>query len=219
MPRNLNRGILESRGEFVANLHDGDIYDEHLLAKWVGALDHCPKAAFVFNALRDLGEWSTPGSVMSLRLQSCFDGSELLRIFDRRWRFDSPVWGTVMVRKSAYVESGVLDERYGFIADVDMWLRLAERYKVAYVDEPLISLPPRHRLPRAFTLSEVAERRTVHAIMWASRRRRASNLGDYIGHLAVHWSFVALDYAYVAVRSIVGRRMILFLGRKLRRSS
>ncbi len=217
MPRNLNRGILEARGEYVANLHDGDVYDQLLLEKWVDALDGCPQAGFVFNAYRDLGEWSTPGTVMSLPLRACFDGSELIRIFDRRWRFDSPVWGTVMARKSAYVESGLLDERYGFIADVDMWLRLAERYRVAYIDEPLIGLPPRHRLPRTLGSSHFVERRTVHAIMRASRRRRSSRMRDYIGHLAVHNMFVALDYANVALGAVVGRRLILFLSRKLRR--
>jgi glycosyltransferase involved in cell wall biosynthesis len=218
MPRNLNRGIVAARGELVANLHDGDIYDPRLLEKWVGGLDRCPDAAFVFNAYRDLGQWSTPGTVMSLPLPSCFDGSILLRIFDRRWRFDSPVWGTVMVRKSAYTESGILDERYGFIADVDMWLRLAERYKVAYVNEPLISLPPRSALPRAFRLSDVAERRTVHAIMRASRKRRSLQFRDRVLHKATHGTFVVLDYGNVVAKAVIGRRLTLILGQGLRRS-
>jgi len=54
MPGNLNAGIREARGEYIANLHDGDVYDAHLLEKWAGALDAQPSAAFVFNAYREL---------------------------------------------------------------------------------------------------------------------------------------------------------------------
>ena len=49
MPGNLNAGIAEARGRYVANLHDGDLYRSDLLEKWSGALDRWPNAAFVFN--------------------------------------------------------------------------------------------------------------------------------------------------------------------------
>jgi glycosyltransferase involved in cell wall biosynthesis len=65
--------------------------------------------------------------------------------------FDSPVWGTVMARRSCYDEAGYFDWRYGFISDVDMWIRLNIKYPVVYIRDPLISLAPRNGdRPHAF---------------------------------------------------------------------
>jgi glycosyltransferase involved in cell wall biosynthesis len=204
MPNNLNRGLRAAKGSYVANLHDGDIYDEQLIAKWVSALEACPKAGFVFNAYRDAGEWFHPGTVMSVPLKPCSPGDSLLRIFDRRWRFNSPVWGTVMARKSAYQAQGFLDARYGFVADVDMWLRFAEKYNVAYVPEPLISLPTRQELPRKISSGTVNEHRMFHAMMKASRRRRSSTFRQAVKNRIVHGLFVVADFGYLGARAALG---------------
>ena len=55
----------------------------------------------------------------------------------------SSVLGTVMAGRIAYDEKGIFNPRYGFISDVDMWLRLAHARDVAYVPEPLIASTPR----------------------------------------------------------------------------
>jgi hypothetical protein len=54
--------------------------------------------------------------------------------------FSSCVWGTVMTRRQAYRASGPFDSAFGFISDVDMWLKLACGSTVAYVPEPLMTL-------------------------------------------------------------------------------
>ena len=208
MPNNLNRGLRAAKGYYVANLHDGDAYDEQLIAKWVSALESCPMAAFVFNAYRDAGEWFQPGTIMSVPLKPCSSGADLLRIFDRRWRFDSPVWGTVMARKSAYEAEGYLDDCYGFVADVDMWLRLAEKYDVAYVSEPLIALPTRRQLPRKISSGTLNEHRLFHAMMKASRRRRSLTLRATMKNRIVHDSFVTADFCYLGVRAVLGPQFL-----------
>jgi hypothetical protein len=38
---------------------------------------------------------------------------------------------------------GLFDEHFGFIADVEMWLRVASHFDIAYVAEPLITLGER----------------------------------------------------------------------------
>ncbi|HME71468.1 MAG TPA: glycosyltransferase family 2 protein, partial [Myxococcota bacterium] len=101
MPGNLNAGIREAQGEYVANLHDGDVYDARLLEKWAGALDTYPSAAFVFNAYRSLDELENETKIDREPLPPCFPGTLLLeKIYFRRWRFNSPVWGTVMARRT-----------------------------------------------------------------------------------------------------------------------
>jgi glycosyltransferase involved in cell wall biosynthesis len=57
--------------------------------------------------------------------------------------FGCPVWGTVMARRHLYEEANWFNPRFGFISDVDMWLRLNAEHPIAYISDPLIALAPR----------------------------------------------------------------------------
>jgi glycosyltransferase involved in cell wall biosynthesis len=172
MPGNLNAALQEVAGDMIANLHDGDLYERQLLDRWRRALFECPNAAFVFNSYRLLAPDGSTRAISGERLPSCFPGRVLLEdIYFRRWRFGSPVWGTVMARRSAYEAVGLFDERFGFYADVDMWMRLAEEFSVAYVDEPLIRLPSRDTVPQLFSLRPGEEARTLRRMFWEARMR------------------------------------------------
>ena len=140
MPGNLNAAIGRANGTYIANVHDGDIYRQDVIAKWKQALDNMPDALFVFNAYDAINP----------------DGSH--KLYKEPFEFKVPgvhiakiyfqslaccVWGTVMARARAYADFGLFDPSFGFISDVDMWLRLAKGREVAYVPEPLIMVTPR----------------------------------------------------------------------------
>lgn len=141
MPGNLNAAIERSSGALVANLHDGDVYDPELLLKWKNALDENPDAAFVFNALESLDRDGKHACFHTHPFGSRIEVLDLTRYM--LTRLDSPVWGTVMARRSAYDRSGLFRSEFGFISDVEMWMRLNLDYPVAYLSEPLISITPR----------------------------------------------------------------------------
>jgi glycosyltransferase involved in cell wall biosynthesis len=210
MPTNLNSAIVATGGEYVANVHDGDVYRQDLLARWIEALARCRQAAFVFNAYEQLALDGSPERRYCEPLPACFPGRLLIeRFYYRRWHFDSPVWGTVMARRAAYERAGLFRAGFGFVSDVDMWLRLAEEYDVAYVPETLIALPSRYSLPRqwgAFTDSE--ERRIVRRIFWESRwrhyRQRPVRLAS---ETLRHGCYAAMDDTYWAV--LKGRRRLV----------
>ena len=169
---NLNVCIPHASCEYVANIFDGDLYEPTLLEKWVNALDARPDIAFVFNAYKDLDSEGNEKYIYKESLPDYFPGYFLLEgIFFKRWRFDSPVFGTVMARKSIYEEAGFFDTRFGFFSDVDMWMRLAEHYYIAYINEPLISLPCKTAIPRQFALAFWEEQRTLEQIFWEARLR------------------------------------------------
>lgn len=172
MPGNLNAGIRAARGAYVANLHDGDLYCPTLLEKWKQALDSAPSAAFVFNQYRIIDAAGSEVKVYRQGFPASFEGSLLVEDYFRRWRFDSPVYGTVMGRRSAYIELGLFDARFRFIADVDMWLRLADRYEVAHVPEPLIEIPARDVLPSNWEgWRGTPHYKMLQQIMWEARLR------------------------------------------------
>jgi glycosyltransferase involved in cell wall biosynthesis len=141
MPGNLNSAISHARGGLIANLHDGDLYRPDLLSKWRAALEAQPQAAFVFNALEVV---DFNGGHIKFETPSF--GSSIATLELTRYmldRLDSPVWGTVMARCECYERSGRFNPRFGFISDVEMWMRLNMDYPVAYIGESLIKIIPR----------------------------------------------------------------------------
>jgi glycosyltransferase involved in cell wall biosynthesis len=206
MPGNMNEGIRQSRGEYVANLHDGDLYEPQLLEKWKSALDRNPGAAFVFNEYAGLDRDGTVAHIFKEDLPDVFPGALLLEgYFFRKWRFGSPIWGTVMARRKAYMEAGLFDSRFSFYADVDMWMRLAERYEVAYVKEPLIRIVDHALLPRQFELPH--EDRLLQQMFWEARMRhyRSRPLRRLV-EAGRHAGFVAANQAWLLM--LRGNRLI-----------
>lgn len=139
MPGNLNVSLQIAHGNYLANVHDGDVYRYDLVAKWKKALDDYPTAGFVFNPYRSRHE---DGSEIIHRVPfpSLIPGRELGAWLLSRW--GSCVYGTVMVRRDVYEKVEWFDLQFGNYSDVDMWLRIARKYDVAFVDEPLIDLMP-----------------------------------------------------------------------------
>lgn len=176
MPANLIKGIERSQCELIANLHDGDIYHPDLLRLWRDCLLRHPKAAFVFNAYRALDQFGNERCIYREELLETFSGHTLIEdVYFRRWRFDSPVWGTVMARRSAYYDVGLFQERFTMYSDVDMWLRLAEIYDVCYLGMPLIDLPSRESVPRLFSFGVRKENQIIARMFWEARIRHYRN--------------------------------------------
>src|ERR1035437_3247700 len=45
-----------------------------------------------------------------------------------------------MIRRAAWEQIGGMREQFGLLADIDMWMRLAMRWSVGYVPEPVITV-------------------------------------------------------------------------------
>ena len=136
MPGNANFAVAQSDRPYIALLHHDDLYRNDLLEKWAGVLDRHPDAAFVFNpyGVFESGfiyEEPMPGE--------CIDGKWLLgRYLLARW--GCVVRGTAMIRREAWEWVGGMREQFGLLADIDMWMRLAMRWRVGYVPEPIITV-------------------------------------------------------------------------------
>ena len=140
MPGNLNAAIGTAQGTYIDNVHDGDIYRQDLIGKWKERLDEMPDSLFVFNAYDNLypdGTHRLCREPFELKVP----GVHIAKIYFQS--LACCVWGTVMARAQAYADFGAFDPAFGFISDVDMWLRLARGRYVAYVPEPLITVTPR----------------------------------------------------------------------------
>lgn len=139
MPGNLNAAISKTNGSYIANLHDGDIYRNDLIEKWKNALDKYPDCAFVFNEY--YYQRTAHLVLMTANIKAETGKYEVIKNYFET--LSSSVWGTCMVRSEAYKKYGLFNPEYGFISDVEMWLKLARYEGYVYIHEPLITLTPR----------------------------------------------------------------------------
>ncbi len=140
---NQNLALERASSEYVALVHDGDIYDSNLLLKWLRALQRHSSAALAFNALNRLDEHGIVVRTYTHPYKELVPGRALFE--EMLCRPDSPIFGIVMVRKSKILEAGHFDVSFVWLSDVDMWLRLLLRSDAAYVSEALISIAPREK--------------------------------------------------------------------------
>ena len=148
MPGNLNEAIGRASGKYIANLHDGDIYRPDLIEKWHQIMHQNPEVNFVFNQYNMLDRQNKLVCVYDHGMKEVEDGF-LLRKYMYNTLSSAP-WGTVMAKREAYERNGLFNAEYGFISDIEMWMRLSCTGSVGYVNEPLISLTPRERTHKYF---------------------------------------------------------------------
>lgn len=182
MAGNANHAVAQTKRPYIALLHHDDIYREDLLEKWTSVLERNPHTAFVFNPY---GVYESDFVYQEPMPGECIDGDWLLnRYLFAQW--GCVVRGTAMIRRSAWVQVGGMREHFGLLSDIDLWMRLAKRWSVGYVPEPLIMV--RHQRPSYYPAIYAGKewswnrRRHLHEIH-ATNRVEYYDLGTLGGRL------------------------------------
>jgi GT2 family glycosyltransferase len=136
----MNRAISLAGGDLIAIYHADDVYSPTIVEKEVQFLQSHPTAGAVF-CLDHYFEGRPRGGT-DLPVQ--FKGHDLLtyeevfpyllRHKNRLLRFPS-----LMVRPATLASVGHFDvERFGIVADLDLWIRILRRFPVGVIDERLM---------------------------------------------------------------------------------
>jgi glycosyltransferase involved in cell wall biosynthesis len=141
MPANLNAGIMGSTGDFIAVCHDHDLYQPNFLTEMMSILQRNPSALFVHCAIEVMTTAGTVTQTLVADWPELTEGASWLKFMLRS--LNCPVCALTLVRRNAHEQFGLYDPSYGFIADVEMWMRLSSHGDVAYVREPLIRVRER----------------------------------------------------------------------------
>ncbi|MDP2966076.1 MAG: glycosyltransferase family 2 protein [Pelolinea sp.] len=121
----INKGFSRSNGEIVAWLNSDDLYMKGAVEKAVNAFQTNPDVGLIFS------------NVFSIDA----DGNLINAMRYREWglndlmAFNIIGQPGVFMRKEALDAVGNLDPVYHYLLDHQLWLRIAVRYKIKYVDD------------------------------------------------------------------------------------
>jgi len=138
-----NRGIQESTGELIAFLDSDDVWHPDKLQKQVPLFD----------------DLEVGGVYCGIRAVNIDSGQESTqeRLYPTGWLLDQLLirdvtapTSTYVVRREVFEQVGAFDLELKARQDWDMWIRIASRYKIQAVPEPLVQYRE-HSEPRTAT--------------------------------------------------------------------
>ena len=159
----LNQAWRVARGQYIARLDADDVALPDRLARQVEFLDGHPAVAAVGGAMVTIDSGGRRGS--TVRYATTDKG--IRATLERRNCIAHP---TVMMRRSALEEVG--GYRIDQAEDYDLWLRLAERWELANLSEP-VTLYRLHRGQGSLSTLELQTRGRLAAVAAAKVRRAA----------------------------------------------
>ncbi len=141
---NCNFVLSRAQGDFVCLYHADDIYDRHIVEREVAVMTSRPNVGAVFTMYRAIGSQGRPVRSGVRCLPPALRGRETLsfnELVDALLRYGSLLMTpSVMIRRTVLETVGEFNEQeFLTAADLEMWLRIARRYPIALIDEPLLN--------------------------------------------------------------------------------
>jgi glycosyltransferase involved in cell wall biosynthesis len=131
---NMNYGMKQARGEYIAFCDDDDIWMSDKLEKQLAEFEKDDRVALVCTngiAFDETGE-------MGLATKSHLHDSDFT--LKSLMRINLIISSSILVKKSVIDEVGMMDEEPEIFGaeEYSLWIRIAKKYKIKYVDLPLM---------------------------------------------------------------------------------
>jgi hypothetical protein len=128
----MNSVVARARGEFIAILNSDDFAFPGRLEIQVSFLRAHPKIAAVFSMPFQVGEEGQAADVYERFATPFVDSNASRQEWLRHLFFHGNCLcaPTAMIRRSAYLETGIYDPRFTNVQDLDRWTRLLEKHDI-----------------------------------------------------------------------------------------
>ncbi len=141
MVGNWNKCLEKSTGDFVNILHADDLYSEIMIEKQLDQYSKYPDTGLVFTLVyfinernRIIGKTKIPEELTG---RPIIDNKELILALMKNSN-SFLTCPSVMIRKSILKETGNFNSEFRHAVDLEMWLRISKKYKVAIINENLM---------------------------------------------------------------------------------
>lgn len=121
----INKGLRRATGEFVAWMNSDDIYTENAISKAVEKLKMHPDCGMVFSNVLSMDSHS---SIFNIIRYGDWGLLELMA-------FKVIGQPGIFMRKKALDDVGFLEPDYHWLMDHHLWLKIASKYPIKYIDE------------------------------------------------------------------------------------
>lgn len=139
MAGNANFAISQTHSDWIALLHHDDILDSKCFEEWLSICEKDDTIGFVFNEYLDNNTFKKKNIKIKKSFRSKMSGKKFLKKHLLRY-WGCPVRGTALIRKKYFDEIGGMNENFGLLADIDLWMRLSAKWDVGYIHKPLIEV-------------------------------------------------------------------------------
>lgn len=131
--RTLNKGITLARGRYIARMDQDDTSLPERLGLEADALDKNSDVGLVYSDTFVIDEFG------ARRTKTLFSRlkPERTYVFDKLLTRNFIIGNTVMTRRSVFDEVGLFNPAYRVAAEYDLFLRIARKYKIDFIDKPL----------------------------------------------------------------------------------
>ncbi|MDR3687791.1 MAG: glycosyltransferase [Fimbriimonas sp.] len=131
----LNVGLKAASGEFIAVLNDDDLWEPDKLVRQLDLLDSHPDVGLVHTGGTFIdGEGNRrDGNPLGFAFPRFQTGDILLGLVYE----NKIIASAALARRECFDKVGPFNSAYFGSGDWEMWFRIAERYQVGFVDEPL----------------------------------------------------------------------------------
>ncbi len=165
LTKSLNKAIKLARGEYIARMDADDIALPERFEKQVAFLEKEGDVALVGTAYYEIDD---KGGVIGRKVFPQSD-VEIRKIM---LKYNPFFHASVMIRREVFEVVGLYGESIPFAQDYDLWLRIAGKYKVANLPDPLMK--------RRYTPANISIAQENEQLKWALEvRKRALRRGDF----------------------------------------
>lgn len=125
----INKGFRMAKGEVVAWLNSDDYYLPGAITKAVAVFNMEPSAAMVYGdgyLIDESGEWQ-----MAYDTEPFFDLWKMIHLYNFVFQ------ASAFLRRDALFSAGLLNLKYSYAMDPDLWVRISRTGKVVHIPEKL----------------------------------------------------------------------------------